>query len=111
MRNQTATRDLVEFLHAYLDFLVKFGNKIDINLNLAGLEFVSESLQDPRSQRDLLTQSTMIYWNFVKISKLGESFEPFELLIACLKTDDPLKLVLGDENATDKEIPITRGIV
>ena len=58
-----------------------------------------------------MTQSSIIFWNLVKISKIGNSYEPFDLLISCLKTDDPTSLFLDEKAAANVEIPITRGII
>jgi len=65
--NHSSTKALVEFLHAYLSFLSRFGDKVDMKQNREGVEFVCEYLDDPRSQRDILTQCSIIFWMLLKL--------------------------------------------
>jgi len=67
----------------------KFTSKIDIKKNQDGIDYVSEALSDPRSQRDILTQSSMIFWMLIGISRKGKEFDANFLLLKCLRVEDP----------------------
>ena len=47
--NHSSTKALVEFLHAYLSFLSRFGDKVDMKENRQGVEFVCEYLNSNRT--------------------------------------------------------------
>lgn len=65
--NHASTKALVEFLHAYLAFVGRFGDVMDFKNNEECLEFLCEYLSNPRSQRDLLTQCSIIYWKLFQL--------------------------------------------
>jgi hypothetical protein len=90
--NHSSTKSAVEFLHSYLNVVTRWSSKIDIELNQPGLAFVCETLCNPQSQKDMLTQSSILFWSLLKLSRPGDLGDPFGLLMQCLCTDSPQEL-------------------
>ena len=65
--NHYTTKSLVEFLHAYLNFLNRFNSKIQIEANKECIEFVGDQLSNHLTQRDIITQCSIIFWMLVRI--------------------------------------------
>ena len=108
--NHSSTKSLVECLHAYLNFLTKFLPKIDIQDNKAALEFVCETLGNPLTQRDILTQSSIIFWMMLKISLKDKEYDLFELLLTCLEGGELIELFGGQKKLPEK-LKLNRGIL
>ena len=79
--NHASTKALVELLHAYLNVVTRFKAVVTLEQNMPGLQFVCETLTNHLTQRDILTQCSIIFWSFIKISRQGKPLEPFELLL------------------------------
>lgn len=102
--NHYSTKALVEFLHSYLNFLNRFNSKIKIESNLDCIEFVGDQLSNHLTQRDIITQCSIIYWMLMRI-KYSEG-DNFDALIICLKSKTPSDLLTKkmEEVVTEKEI-------
>lgn len=109
MMNHSTTKTLVEFLHSYLNLLTRFNEEIDITQNKSGFEFVCETLGNPLTHKDILTQSSIIFWMLVRVAIRDKQTNHFELLIKCLSTDKPG--VVLQETACVDEIVLETGIL
>jgi len=77
---------------------------------MAALEFVCESLSNPLTNRDILTQSSLIFWMMLKASQRGQDGDPFELLLVCLATRSPMEL-FGSRRQSQEELKLNRGLL
>ena len=77
---------------------------------MPALEFVCESLSNPLTNRDILTQSSLIFWMMLKVSQRGQDADPFELLLACLATSSPMEL-FGSSRQSREELKLNRGLL
>ena len=75
--NHSSTKAMVEFLHGYLNFLTRFQEIIDVKDNIQCVGFVCENLNNPLTQRDILTQSAIIYWMMVRRSLKGKTYDQY----------------------------------
>ena len=69
--NHASTKALVEFLHAYLNFLNNYLERdvVTMEANKGGVEFACEQISNPHSQRDILTQSSIIFWMLARLRR------------------------------------------
>lgn len=61
---------------------------VDIGSNGDGAKFVCETLADPLSHKDILTQSTIIFWMLLNVSRKAIVEDPFQQLLECFHSKD-----------------------
>jgi len=109
--NFSSTKTLVEFLHSYLNLLTRFNTRIDIAQNQQGIDFVCEALSNPLTQKDILTQSSIIFWSLLKIQFREKIGDPVELLISCLCSDAPKTMFDKTISVPDNKYVLETGIL
>ena len=86
--NHSSTKSLVEFLHAYLNFINRFPEKIQVTDHKEGVSFISECLHNHLANRDILTQCSIIFWMLFKLSPVAQSQDAFKVLQASLSLQE-----------------------